>query len=271
MPSDAQNIPSWLLESQDYEPQRDRDGFIGKSLLSITAVLAHFRLDDGVASRISPSAPAKLLFGLACILLTSLAQNYFFVLVTLALLLVRACALPSRALRRVAGVAAGAAALTFVIMLPAVLIGQSHSAVLIATKVLVSVGVAMTVALTTPFNQLTGALRAFHVPNLFIMTIDLALKNIVRLGQVAQEVLTALRLCSVGRNRDKRTSIGGVGGVVFLKSSEAAEATFAAMRCRGFEGEYVLPPERLWRAADLAWLALAVALTVLFVYLQGAV
>lgn len=269
--SAAQDIPSWLLEPEHYEPARDRDGFIGKSMLSITGVLASFRLDDGRANRFSPSAPAKLIVGLGIILLASLSRNYFFVLVLLAALLVRACVLPARALKRVAAVSAGAAGLTFLIMLPAVFIGQSQSALLVATKVLVSVGCALTVAQTTPYNELTAALRVFHVPNLFILTIDLALKNIVRLGDIALEVLTALRLRSVGRSRDKRSSIGGVGGVVFLKTNEAAQTTYDAMCCRGFGGDYPTPPARPWRAVDAAWFAALAAAVVLFAFLQGAV
>ncbi len=265
------DIPAWLLESENYDPQRDSDGFIGKSLLSLTGVLAHFRLDDGVESPFSPSAPAKILFGFAFILLTSLSANYFFVLFVLALLLVRLCFMRGEALRRIAAIAGISALMSFLLMLPAVFIGQSQSALLVSTKVLVSVGTALTVALTTPFNQLTGALRAFHVPNLFVLTIDLALKNIVRLGRIATEALTALRLRSVGRNASKGRSLGGVGGVVFLKSSEAATATYEAMCCRGFEGEYAMPHERQWRVIDLAWAAALLVIVGVFVYLQGAV
>ncbi|MGI6590894.1 MAG: energy-coupling factor transporter transmembrane component T [Eggerthellaceae bacterium] len=270
MAQPAQTIPSWLLEPEDYEPVPDRDRFIGKSMLSITGVLVNFRLDDGQASRFSPSAPAKLIVGLAVILLASLSSNYFYVLVLLACLMVRLCFIPGDVLKRIVGVALAAAGLTFAIMLPAIFIGQSHSAVLIATKVLVSVGTAMTVALTTPYNQLTAALRVFHVPNLFIFTIDLALKNIVRLGRIALQMLEALRLRSVGRNQDKGKSVGGIGGTVFLKTSEAASAAYDAMCCRGFEGEYPVPKERQWRAIDLAWFAGVALLVASFIYLQGA-
>ena len=270
MEQHEQDIPDWLLGSQGYEPRRDRDGFIAKSMLSITGVLAQFRLDDGAEWRFSPSAPMKLLFALGCILLTSLSTNYFFVLVMLACLLVRLCFMPAKALKRIVAVAFGAAGVTFLVMLPAMLIGQPHSALLIATKVLVSVGIAMTAALTTPYNRMTAALRTFHVPNLVILTIDLALKSIVRLGEIALEVLAALRLRSVGRNEDKRTSLGGVGGVVFLKTNEASQATYDAMACRGFEGEYPAPKERPWRAIDFAWLAAFVLLLAAFIYLQGA-
>lgn len=266
-PSSA--VPEWLLKSEQYEPIGDNDRFIGKSMLSITGVLANFRLDDGRQSRVSPSAPVKLIFGLAVILLTSLSTNYFYVLVVLACLLVRQAFLPGEVLKRTIAVSLVAAGLTFLIMLPAIFIGQSHSAVLIATKVFVSVGTAMTVALTTPYNQMTAALRVFHVPNLFIMTIDLALKSIVRLGRIALQMLEALQLRSVGRNQEKGKAVGGIGGTIFLKTSEAASVTYDAMCCRGFEGDYPLPKERQWRAVDLVWLAALALLIVLFVYLQG--
>lgn len=265
------HIPSWLAVPEDYQARKDRDSFVTRSILSVTSVLAHFRLDDGKGTRLSASAPAKLLLGLGCILLTSLSTNYAFVLLMLAIALVRVMLLPASALRRTAGIAFGAAALSFLVMLPAALLGQSHSALLVASKVLTTVSIALTLALTTPFNEMTGALRAFHVPNLFILTIDLALKNIVSLGAIALEVLTSLKLRSVGRNRDKGASIGGVGGVVFLKSQEAAEATFQSMTCRGFDGSYVVPNERMWRAADIAWAAAFALLCLAFAYLEGGI
>ena len=263
-------IPSWLAEPADYEPPKDRDIFIAQSILSVTSVLSHFRLDDGVSAKFSASAPMKLVLGLVCILLTSLSTNFFFTLIMLACVLVRMCLLPAKKLKRAVGIAVGALLLSFFIMLPAILLGQNHSAVLISTKVFVSVGIAMCVVLSTPFNQLTSALRVFHVPNMFIMTMDLALKNIVSLGEVALEVLTSLKLRSVGRNKDKGTSLGGVAGVVFLKSNDAAKDTFDAMTCRGFEGEYQVPNSRQWKALDLAWAAFLAVIIAAFVYLQGA-
>lgn len=265
---DGQELPAWLLRPERYDPTPDRDGFIARSMLSITSVLSRLRLDDGQRTRLSPSAPLKLLVGLAVILLTSLSTNFAFTLVVLALVLLRVALLPARALRRVAGVAFSAAGITALVMLPAALLGQSHSALLVATKVLVSVSVALVVALSTPAHELTGALRALHVPNLAILTVDLALKGIVTLGTVALEVLQALRLRSVGRNRAKGSSLGGIGGVVLLKANRAAQDTSDAMRCRGFEGEYPPLPATRPRPVDLAWLAGLAALIVLFLYLE---
>ena len=155
-------------------------------------------------------------------------------------------------------------------MVPAAFFGQPHSTVLLSVKMLVSVSIALTMAVTTPYNQLTSALRTFRVPSLFILTMDLALKNIVRLGEVALEVLTALKLRSVGRNARKGDAVGGVSGVVFLKSKESAEVTFDAMRCRGFDGEYETHAKGPARpAVDACWICLIACLAAAFMYLQG--
>lgn len=190
-------------------------------------------------------------------------------LVLFAFVLVRAALLPRAALARVVTVAGAAALLSFVLALPAALIGQPASAVRLGLKTLVSCGLAMEVALTTPAAELTGALRAFRIPNLVIMTLDLALRNIVRLGDCALETLTALTLRSVGRDTDKRASMGNVGGTLLVRASKAAADTYDAMRCRGFEGSYYREGVLRPRAADAAW-AVAFALFVaLFLHLEG--
>lgn len=261
-------MPSWLLSPQDYTPPRDRDSFISHSQSKIASVLSQLRLDDGHATPLSPSAPVKLLVGLVAILLTSLSTNFAFVLAILAAILVRVALLPARALRRTAGVACVTTGVSALLMLPAVFLGQPQSLLLVTTKVLVSTSIALTVALSTPAHELTGALRTFFVPNLAIMTVDLALKNIVSLGNVALEVLCALGLRSVGRNTSKGTALGGTGGIVFLKAHKAARDTSDAMQCRGFVGEYPRTRPTHIHRTDVGWM-LAIALVLaLFCYLE---
>lgn len=261
-------LPDWLAASECYRPGTDRDGFLSRNLMQVSDLLARMRLMEGHEGHLSPSAPAKLLITFICVLLTSLAHNYLFVLIMLAVVLVRACLLPAPALTRVATGAGTAAALTALIMLPATLLGQSTTLIWLATKALVSTGMVLIMALTTPAAQLTGALRALRVPALVILTLDLSLRSIVSLAQTAHEVLCALALRSVGRNRHKQSSMGGVGGVVLLKASRAAQDTHDAMRCRGFDGSYESGGRPQMRPVDLLWLG-ALALCVgLFVYLQ---
>ena len=271
MAASRNDIPPWLATPEQYRPGSDRDGFISRSLLSVSSMLAFFRLDDGRSSALSPSAPAKLVICLACVLLTSLARNYLFVLVLLAALLLRCALLPRRALVRVASGAVAAAGLCLVVMLPAALVGQPRSALTLSTKALVCTGITLTMAVTTPVAELTASLRHLGVPGIVILTIDLALRSIVRLGETAAEVLAALSLRSVGRNRRKGASMAGVGGVVLIKAGKAAQDTYDAMRCRGFDGEYHTGTGAARTATDAVWACALAALLALFLYLQGLV
>lgn len=271
MDNTREDIPSWLKTPEHYRPGTDRDGFVSRSLLSLSAALAQFRLDGGRQSRCSPTAATKLLFAVGCVLLVSLSRNYLFVLIMLAGVLVRACLLPREALAHVMAGATTAAGFTLLVMLPAILLGQAQSPVTLATKAFVSTGLVLSVALTTPTHKLTRALRRFGMPGVAILTADLALRSIVSLGQTASDILAALQLRSVGRNHNKQASMGGVGGVTLLKASRAAQDTYDAMRCRGFDGSYELGSADPLTWIDACWGLLFAALVAAFFYLQGLV
>ena len=268
MSEPVRDIPDWLTSPEQYQPVASRDGFVTRNLLSVSSVLAFFRF-GGKASPLSPSAPTKLLIMLVCILLTSLSRNFLFVLMMLAVVLVRACLLPREALARMMAGAAAAAGVTLLIMLPATLLGQPQSALTMATKAFVATGLVLTVALTTPEADLTRALRLLRVPAIAILTIDLTLRSIVRLGEAASEVLTSLRLRSVGRNPNRSTTMGGIGGMVLLKAGRAAQETHDAMRCRGFDGTYRAGSSTPPSMRDFVWLSATALLALAFLYLQG--
>ena len=108
----------------------------------------------------------------------------------------------------------------------------------ITARVYVSVTLVGILSAGTSWNKLTGSLRTFHVPPLFIFTLDITLKYISILGEICVDILRAVSLRSVGKNPDKAKSFSGVLGITFLKSSEMAEEMYASMCCRGFTGEY---------------------------------
>lgn len=235
--SDAR-IPTWLARPEEYDPAPDSDRFLAKSMLGIMSVLERFRLEGGQAGRFEPAPLFKLVALVATVLMVSLARNFAFVACVLALVLARMCMLPSNALRETTLTGLIAASLTLLIMLPAILLGQTQAAVVLPVKVFACASLALIVSTTTPFNQLTASLRQLHVPNVIILTVDLTLKYIVMLGEVALSTLTALKCRSVGKDHDKSSSLGNVVGVAFVKSQELSLETYAAMTCRGFTGEY---------------------------------
>lgn len=230
-------IPEWLKENESYDAPSDRDGFMTKSLLSIIGALTSFRAKT---SSFGASLPAqlKLILCLAMVISVNALHNMFCVGVILALVLILMCFLKSDLLMRTFAGALGAALLSAVIMLPSLFFGSPSSLVVIPVKVFTSVGLVGLLAATTEWNKLTACLAWFHVPTVFIFTLDITLKYIVILGNICVDMLGAVKLRSVGRNRNKKGAVSGVMGVTFLKSREMADEMYQAMVCRGFDGEY---------------------------------
>ena len=230
-------IPEWLKTEEQYTARADKDGFITKSLLSVMGALSSFRAKSSSYGRSFPPQ-LKLIVCLGLVLTTSLARNMLIVYAILAVLLVHICFLGSEWLVRVFTAAIIAAALSALILIPSIFMGSPSSMMTVSIKVFTSVGLVGLLAATTEWNRLTACLASFHVPGVFIFTLDLTLKYIVILGNISVDLLNAVRLRSVGRNNDKKGAVSGVLGVTFLKSKQMADEMYQAMVCRGFDGEY---------------------------------
>jgi cobalt/nickel transport system permease protein len=109
---------------------------------------------------------------------------------------------------------------------------------MIPAKVFACVLAVNILSASTRWDHIIGALKRFRFPDLFIFVFDITIKYIVMLGEFALQMLYALKLRSVGKNRSKYGSIGGVGGTLFIKSRDMSEDMYYAMECRGFTGEY---------------------------------
>ena len=230
-------LPDWLSSNDEYNAPSDRDGFLTRSMLSLMSMLASFRAKTTSYGAKYP-APLKLVVCLAMILITSLARNMLIAYVILAILLAHICFLRSDLLVRTITTAFVAAGISMLILLPAVFLGSPQSMLTVSIKVFTSVGLIGLLASTTEWNKLTAGLAAFHIPDVFIFTLDITLKYIVILGNISMDMLNALQLRSIGYNHSKAQSLSGVLGVTFLKSRQISEEMFQAMQCRGFEGEY---------------------------------
>lgn len=120
----------------------------------------------------------------------------------------------------------------------------------------------------TSWNKLTASMRTFHVPALFIFTLDITLKYISVLGEICVDILRSIILRSVGKNPDKARSFSGVLGITFLKSSEMAEEMYAAMCCRGFTGEYEKKQKYEPCVSDIFYILIMAGCAALFIYLN---
>ena len=261
-------LPSWMCESEAYEPNIDKDGFITKSAQAILGVLAKLKWNAGKDRRFSASPSLKLCYTFLIILLTACSKNYLFSLIMVAGTILALASYPASAMKQILSGTIGAVLFSIFILLPAVFMGNPQILLTIGTKVFLSVTLIGMLSAGTAWNKLTASLRAFHIPDIFIFTLDITLKYIAVLGEICMEILTSLRLRSIGQNKKKAKAFSGILGISFLKSREMADEMYAAMCCRGFVGEYKTGRKYAFRKQDIFYIFSMIAVVGLFVYLE---
>jgi cobalt/nickel transport system permease protein len=262
--------PAWLLRDEAYAPRCDREAFLDRSSRSVLRLLAVLRRRAGGASgeaRGLSRVDARV--GLASmilfILLVSLSRGALFLACAGTGLLVLLSAQRAEAIREVLAAALAAAGFTAVIMLPSALAGNAFNAGFLTAKVTACAAAARLFAAVTEPRRVTRALAAFRVPDIVILVLDTALRSLSILGDLALQMLRAVKLRSVGRNPDKRRALAGIAGTLFLKAHRMTEETAAAMACRGFTGGYRAAPRGSLGLADALVLCADLAMAALFV------
>jgi len=137
---------------------------------------------------------------------------------------------------------------------------------MITSKVLATITAVNILSHATRWSYITSALKRFFVPDIFILVLDITIKYIVMLGEFTLNMMYALKLRSVGKNKNKYTSLSGIAGSLFIKSKEMAEDMYAAMECRGFTGEYQVYNNFKFTLADFAYVMFNAGIIFTFVY-----
>lgn len=262
-------MPEWLSITENFTPLKDKDTFINKSILSFMGIIALIRAQDNNAADIfRVNAFFRVLFTLMLVVLVSLSSSITFVYIVIAYLLVLLCVIPAKDIIKILRVSIVMVLFTIVILIPTVFYGNSFSIVIIPLKVFTTIVAVNILSNSTSWNQIIGALKRFHLPDLIIFVLDITIKYIVMLGEFSLDMLYALKLRSVGRNKNKVTSLSGIAGTMFLKSRIMAEEMYGAMECRGFTGEYKIHSKFQFKAADAIYLLINAALIYIFIYLN---
>jgi cobalt/nickel transport system permease protein len=262
---ESSDIPEWLLQDDNYTPQSDRDTFVNKSILSIFAVLSRVKAQDvNHQGKLRVNTVFKVACTLMLVLLISMSRKYTFVMIANVYLIVVLSTLEARIIINILKVSLVMAAFTYVILLPATLMGNSYSGLMITSKVFATITAVNILSHSTRWHSITSALKRFYVPDLFIFVFDITIKYIVLLGELAVNLLYALRLRSVGKNKSKYTSLSGIAGTIFLKSKEMAEDMNGAMICRGFTGEYHVGEKISFTFYDFAYIMIHIVLVALY-------
>lgn len=232
------HLPAWALQDEDYHPGRDRDAFISRSLVRIVAVLSALRRQGCLGGRGLPAVPTLLATVLLVVMVVA-SHTATFLWTVFALVCVLLALLPGQTLRRVLAAAVMAALFSALLVVPSLFLGNSRYVLLLPCKTFLTVTLLLVLREKVSWHALTGALRVLHLPSLVIFLLDTALRYIRILGEEAESLLTALTLRSVGRNRQKGATLGGVAGILFQKSQHHAQELYEAMVCRGFTGDYL--------------------------------
>lgn len=114
------------------------------------------------------------------------------------------------------------------------------------------------------WHEFINVLRGIGVPQFFIFILHITLQYIYTLGRMAITQLEALYLRSVGKNKRKDTSLGGVMGTLFIRVQIKMNKLQEAMICRGFDGTYhQLKRKSLWKIQDTIGIVLIIIMGVL--------
>ena len=262
-------IPGWLLTEDPYIPQKDKDAFIDKSILALLQVLSRIRSQGnyGDAARLRANAAVKIVFVLLTVVLVSVSGQFAFVLPVAVGVLLWLSMLKAELIVRLIKTALVVVLFSVVILIPTVFSGNLYSIEMIPVKVFVTITMIGIVSYTTRWDDITGSLRFFRISDLLIFVLDITIKYIYLLGELSLNMLYALKLRSVGRNKRKYSSLSGVAGTIFLKSREMAMDTHAAMQCRGFTGEYRNRHRMKFMTGDILYISVAALAVVLFIYI----
>lgn len=261
-------VPDWMKAREAYEPSFDRESFIIKTSKSLMKILSRFRQDNIKECLVSPESSIFTTF--IYILLIALSSDLTIPSVILGYGIIRVAFLSGEQIRKVFGMTLTAILLSLLFLAPAAVMGHLSTVILMIIKVFISVFLLSILSHSYTINRIAQSLRMFHIPGIIIFILDTTIKYIFILGNLCLELLDALKLRSVGWNKDKQKSAAGIMGITYLKSRKMAEETLDAMTCRCFDGNYQLPKQkRNWKKRywyDILNIIICIFVCILYVY-----
>lgn len=260
-------MPEWLLKSDEYIPAKSKDTFINKSILSLLRLLSRFCFKSkNTKGLFKINAVFKVISALLIVTLLSLSRSMMFIASIIILLLFVLSTLEAYEIKSILSVSVTAVLFSLIVLIPSMLMGNVSNSIKIVFKVFASVTVVNLLSYTTEWNDITGALKIFFIPDIFILVLDITLKYIMVLGNFSLDMLYALKLRSVGKSIGKHYSVFGIMGTMFIKSKEMADEMYGAMECRGFTGEYTIFKKFQFHFIDFLFILINVALVIIYFY-----
>lgn len=197
-------LPEWALRDENYSPDSDNDYFISRTLLRIMKILRALRYRARKNRIENFSAASAILFTVSLIFLCVISRTTNFLFCVLALELILLCPVDGETIFSTVRNSVAAAVFAALFLLPAFFFGNPNLILILPFKIFLTTTALGLLTIFFTENQLTRALKNFRVPAVMIFILDTTLRYIVLLGEISQDMLTALKIRSVGKNRDKK-------------------------------------------------------------------
>jgi len=260
-------MPEWLLKKDDYAAKEEKNRFINKSILSILRMLSKFQYGSKHESnRFKINAITKIVTAILLVILVSLSRSFGFLLIIDVYLLLIISILKSEEINHIIRMAGIVSIFTLIVLLPSIFMGNANNSILIVIKTLTTITIVNITSSISQWNETTKTLKLFFIPDIFILVLDITIKYIIIFGEFSLNMLYALKLRSVGKNKNKSTSVSGIIGTMFIKSKEMAEDMYGAMECRGFTGEYKLHGKLSFRLNDMVCIIIDIGFIASYFY-----
>lgn len=124
----------------------------------------------------------------------------------------------------------------------------------IIIKTALTVMAVLILVATTPMDKIAHELIRIKIPKIFVMQIMLTYRYIGVLIAEASNMVTAYHLRSIKQKGIKLGHIGSFMGQLLLRSFDKAEKVYFAMKCRGFNGEYICAISSKMSVSDYIYL-----------------
>ena len=230
-------LPDWVRQKENYTAEKDSDYFITKSLLGIVRMLRQLRFQSKINMRYI-SAEGAAILTVIIVILCACSHTSAFLISIAAFLLIIISMLEGNIILRLFKHSFLITVISSIFLLPAFYYYQNPMILLIPVKTFLTI---MSISLlTTCFNwhRILDVMNKFHFPSIVVFIFDTTLRYIVLLGETSQQILSSLKIRSIGRNKQKSMALAGVMGVLFQKSRKMSEEMYQAMCCRCFTGSY---------------------------------
>jgi cobalt/nickel transport system permease protein len=265
----ALKLPFWLEMEESYLPPSDKDTFINKSIYAFLHILSRMKAQGSREKMFGISVSLQLVCVLMLILLIAISHKYIFVFIANIYILLLLSLMNGEEIIKILKVNFIVVLFSGVVLLPSVFLGNHYSIVIISAKIFATVTAVNILSHSAPWHELTGSMKRFYIPDMFIFVLDITLKYIYLLGEFSLSMLYALKIRSIGKNKDKHSALSGIAGTIFLRSVEMSQEMYSAMECRGFTGKYTYSSKIKISIANIIYLAVNGLLLFTFFYFRS--